>query len=118
MNNEKKKVNVFLAGPIAGVPDYKENFAEAERIVREKYDCFDVWNPTELPSCRPVEYYMDTCLSKVGELSFLMKQFGSKCVVVALPNIGKGSGANVEIAYAEYLGIEVVRLVDLMERKF
>ena len=115
MNNEKKKVNVFLAGPIAGVPNYKENFAEAERIVREKYDCFDVWNPADMPHGYTVAWYMDKCLRRLGELSEGSKHM--PCIVVALPNIGKGSGANVEIAYAEYLGIEVVRLVDLMERK-
>lgn len=115
MSKKKKKVNVFLAGPIAGVPNYKENFANAEKTVREKYDCFDVWNPADLPQGANVEWYMEKCLCRLGELSEGSKH--KPCIVVALPNIGPTSGANVEIAYAEYLGIEVVRLVDLMQSK-
>ena len=112
MTNENKKVNVFLAGPIAGIPGYMSNFCEAERIVREKYECVSVWNPADMPQGATVEWYMDKCFHKPGVFSELSRK-ADPCIVVALPNIGPKSGANVEIAYAKYLGVPIVQLEEI-----
>ena len=54
----------YISGPISGVVNYKENFAEAER------DLFDAGmiaiNPAYMPEGLPYDDYFPTCYAQIG----------------------------------------------------
>ena len=108
-----KQKYVVLVGPIAGVEKYRENFAGAESIARKAFDCAFVWNPALMPAGNALYVYMTLCFRHISEASMFEINGVYDSIVIALPNIGEKSGANVELAYARYLGLNVVTLEDV-----
>jgi hypothetical protein len=51
----------YIAGPITGVADYKQKFAQAERLLKDLGA--EVFNPATLPAGLPEFAYMDICLA-------------------------------------------------------
>ena len=94
-----KRYDVFLAGPIAGVEDYRERFDRMERdVLRFHGSKLRVWNPARLPGGRSNRWYMARCLIALWRSRR----------VLALPGYQDSGGARIEIALANYVGIPVV----------
>lgn len=108
-----KQKYVVLVGPIAGVENYRENFEEAASIARKAFNCSFVWNPAFMPQGNQLYVYMTLCFRHISEASMFEIKGFCDSIVIALPNIGEKSGANVELAYARYLGLKIVTLDDV-----
>ena len=108
-----KQKYVVLVGPIAGVENYRENFEEAALIALEAFDCASIWNPAIMPEGKDLHVYMTICFRHISDASMLEINGVYDSIVIALPNIGENSGANVELAYARYLGLKIVTLDDV-----
>lgn len=88
-----KKTVVYIAGPITGVPDYKEKFAAAEKRWSET-GLFAVLNPATLPAGMKPAQYMSICLPMLL----------SADLVLFLSGWENSGGAKIERALAEYTG--------------
>lgn len=88
---ERKKV-VYIAGPIRGVPNYREVFKAAEEELRA-HGC-DVLNPSMLPQGLTAEQYM--------RIDFAM--IDSADAVLFLPGSHQSEGAMLELNYCLYTG--------------
>ena len=56
----KDRYDFFLSGPIGNVANYKERFAEAERILCYVFgDSVRIWNPALLPPGKTRRWYME-----------------------------------------------------------
>lgn len=87
---------LYIAGPIAGHPDYREKFHElADRLTGWGYT---VLNPAVLPAGMTRADYMRICLSMLDTAD----------AAVRLPGWDRSGGALVEVAYAKYVGKPVV----------
>ena len=97
--------DIFMAGPITGVHDYKQRFAIAYTQLRNEFFVKNgrvgsVWNPAMMPDGRSNEWYMRRCVDAM---------FESPDCVVALLNGWEGSkGARAEHALAVSLGRAIV----------
>lgn len=78
---------IYIAGPIKGVPDYKERFAEAERDFSEHYN---VLNPARILEGMEDRDCMPICLQLIDMADS----------VILLPGWRSSLGANIEAAYA------------------
>lgn len=88
----KKRTKVYIAGPITGVEDYRERFAEAERhLTAQGYIAL---NPAILPEGMSPADYMRICLAMLDTAD----------AVAMIPGWGKSIGAGIERALAEYEG--------------
>lgn len=95
-----KRYDVFLAGPIAGVKDYRARFERTEReVLRICGADTRVWNPARLPAGRSNRWYMARCLIALWQSRR----------VVALRGWHNSEGALLEVALAHYVGIPVVK---------
>lgn len=83
---------VYIAGPITGVENYKENFTRAEEKLRSEGDV--VLNPTRLPVELSYESHMRIDLAMVAEAD----------VVYALKGWMQSKGAVAEVEVAKALG--------------
>lgn len=54
---------VYIAGPITGMPDYKERFSKVEQ--RLKAEDHIVLNPAVLPAGMPYESYFPICFAMI-----------------------------------------------------
>lgn len=54
---------VYIAGPITGIPDYKEKFSKAEQRLKAEGNI--VLNPTVLPAGMPYESYFPICFAMI-----------------------------------------------------
>jgi len=89
------KSKVYIAGPIKGVLDYKERFAEAERDFSEHYE---VLNPARILEGMEDRDCMAICLHLIDMADS----------VILLPGWRSSLGANIEAAYAIRQGKIVV----------
>ena len=85
---------LYLAGPITGVPDYKERFAEAERDFSEHYD---VINPARILDGVDDRDCLPLCLRLIDRSDS----------VVLLPGWRSSMGAVTEALYAVRQGKDV-----------
>jgi nucleoside 2-deoxyribosyltransferase len=96
-------LTVYLSGPISGIPDYRERFAQAARYI-EHLGSFEVINPAATIE-RPEWDWSDWMLY---DLALMTKAD----VLVTLPGSERSPGATVERAFALGLGIPVVDLAE------
>ena len=83
---------VYIAGPITGVPDYRERFARAASLVERKG--YIALNPATLPGGLTNDQYMKICFAMIQ----------SADVVLFLSNWRKSIGASLEQLYCNYIG--------------
>ena len=89
------RTKVYLAGPIRGVPDYKERFAENRSFYEQ---CgLAVLDPSGLPEGMEQSDYMRICIAMLQSADF----------VQMLPGWEESEGATLEKAYADMVGITV-----------
>lgn len=88
----KKRTKIYIAGPITGVEDYRERFAEAER--RLTAQGYIALNPAILPEGMSTADYMRICLAMLDTAD----------AVAMLPGWGKSMGAGIEHTLARYTG--------------
>lgn len=94
---------IYIAGPITGVADYKERFAEAERFLREVWPGATIFNPAaRLPAGMHNAWYMERCCAEVCRCD----------VVYCVPGIGEGRRV-MEVDLARACDIPVVGLLDV-----
>lgn len=87
-------MKIYVAGPITGIEDYKEQFAAAEQLLKEKGHT--VMNPAILPEGFEHEDYMHICLPMVDVCD----------AVVLLPGWMDSKGAKAEFVHATGQGIK------------
>lgn len=93
---------VYLAGPMTNVKGYnREKFADAEEYLSKVFDC-RVLNPGKLPVGLRNYQYMPICLSMINAAD----------TVALLPGWEDSAGAKTEKKYAEYMGKQIVYLVE------
>lgn len=86
-------VKIYLAGPIRGVPDYKERFEAVRRKIEEANSI--ALDPSLLPEGMEQADYMRICMAMIQ----------SAHVVYLLEGWENSEGAKIEKAYAEMVGI-------------
>jgi len=84
----EEQVKVYIAGKITGNPSYKQQFAEAEKKLREKG--FTTMNPAVLPDGFEHQEYMRVCFSMIDVCD----------AVYFLSNWQDSIGATMEYNYA------------------
>ena len=86
---------LYIAGKIAGDPDYKAKFAKEEHRYRKRG--FTVLNPAVLPEGMQKADYMRICLAIIDTAD----------AVAFLPGYETSPGALLELQYRRYTGKEV-----------
>lgn len=92
---------IYIAGKIAGDPDYKEKFAKAEEAIKISYTDAVIINPAEHPEGLSLAEYMRLCFAEIDMSDF----------VAFLPDWSESGGARLEEHYCEYIGKHRVYLV-------
>lgn len=103
MNKDKRKTVVYIAGPITGVANYREAFAQEQDRLTDA-GCIAL-NPATLPEGMTPAQYMRICLAMVDDAD----------MVCLLPGWENSGGAKIEKAYAEYTGKVCVEATWLQE---
>lgn len=93
---------VYLAGNITNNDNYKKEFKQAEKELKEKG--YIVLNPAKLPEGMAKEQYMPICLAMLEQTNWMV-----------IVNDGDNQGVEIERRYAEYQGIPVLTLEEVME---
>jgi len=98
---ELKGKSLYISGKITGDPDYKQKFANAERILI--YCGFNPVNPTVINETEWIKAMIEALVMMLG------------CdVVVLLPDWGESKGVQIEKDLAEKLGMPIVKFTDLV----
>ena len=98
-------MKIYLSGPITGIKDYREKFREAEEAVRVEFPNAVILNPaTMFPAGMEPRAYMALSIEAVKLADW----------VIMLPGWERSPGANIEKAVADYCGIDVIRLDELV----
>lgn len=92
---------IYLAGNITGNDNYKKEFKQAEKKLKEKGHI--VLNPAKLPKGMAKEQYMPICLAMLNQADWMV-----------IVNDGDNQGVEVERRYAEYQNIPVLTLEETM----
>lgn len=85
-------MKIYIAGKIAGDPDYKEKFAAYARRIEENGDV--ALNPATIPEGLPVADCMRICFAMIDVAD----------TVAFLPDWKRSGGAQLEKEYCEYTG--------------
>ncbi len=89
-------MKLYIAGPITGVSDYKENFAKMEQIAKD--DGYDVINPArilcEMPESTTHKEYMEVCFTLLTQAD----------AVIFLKGWENSIGAKMEFDFATRSG--------------
>lgn len=88
---------VYLAGNITDNDNYKKEFKQAEKKLKEKGHI--VLNPAKLPKGMAKEQYMPICLAMIEQADWLVTI-----------NDKKSDGVKIEKKYADYQSIPVMSL--------
>lgn len=96
----------YLAGKISGNPNYKQDFAEAKKVVAKMGRDCSILSPAILPEGMSKADYMRICFAMVD---------CADCVIL-LPNATESEGAMLEKNYAEYIGKFVLH-IDVKNKK-
>jgi nucleoside 2-deoxyribosyltransferase len=88
---------VYLAGKIKGNKNYKKEFKEAEKKLKEKGHI--VLNPAKLPKEMGDYHYMPICLAMIEQADWLVTIDDKD-----------SDGVKIEKKYADYQGIPVMSL--------
>lgn len=91
-----RPLKVYIAGPISGVVDYKENFERAEKFLKQR-GCIPV-NPAVLPDNVDYKYAIDEGLKKLMECD----------AIYLLRGTAASKGAAVEWNYARTVGMLII----------
>lgn len=98
--------SVFLSGPITGIDDYKDKFADAAEVIKA-LGANTVFNPAaEIPDSTEREEAMRICTSKI---------ITSDCVIT-LPGWQDSEGACFEYVASEICGIPHYELKELITK--
>lgn len=84
-------MKVYIAGKITGDPGYRDKFAAAE--IQLGWQGHTVLNPAELPAGMTKADYMRICFAMIDVAD----------AVVFLPDSAESAGAQLEMAYCEYI---------------
>ena len=99
MSNNETAKTAYIAGPITGVPYYRENFSRAARYV--KHTGFTtVLNPAELPRTLDNSQAMKICFAMIDVAD----------AVFFMPEWDRSIGAKLEHAYCKYMNKEIYYL--------
>lgn len=103
-------MRIYISGPITNEPNYRRNFAEAQRILESLgYD--DIVNPAEL--CKVLN--IEKCSYK--DIMEVCKGLLRTCeVLVLLPGHERSHGCGVEEGIAEERDMFVMEFEDFVRR--
>lgn len=96
-----KDLTIYLSGPISSAPDFKANFASAEKFLL-RFNPRRILNPTIFPPGWDYHEYMAHCM--------LMVQHAD--VIVTLDMAAHSPGSRAEVAYAHSLKKQVRTLAE------
>lgn len=94
------RLKIYLAGPVRGIPDYRERFAVA-RYCYTRAGCA-VLDPSLLPEGMEQADYMRICMAMIQSADY----------VLLLPGWEKSEGSRLEKAYADMTGVPVEEYED------
>ena len=99
MSNNETAQTAYIAGPITGVPYYRENFSRAARYVK-RLGFGTVLNPAELPKTLDNSQAMKICFAMIDVAD----------TVFFMPEWERSVGAKLEHDYCKYLNKEIYYL--------
>lgn len=89
---------VYLSGPITGIKDFHDKFRFWESKLKEMG--FTVINPAEEAEGLTKKDYMRISIARLESADFIFM----------LPHYEESKGAQIEKLYADYIGIEEIKL--------
>ena len=96
----------YLSGAISNQPNFKKYFKEFEDELRH-WGIFDIFNPAATDW--PLNVKWETCMK------YDLKILVDCDVLVLLPNWKKSRGVALEIHIAKALGIQILKIHDLIK---